>query len=414
MTGTTLLVALVTPYAIGSVIHLLRSRSELKNEIAHRINLEKQLLEKQCFLHTIIQTEPECVKLLSRNGTVLEINPAGAALMDADTPEQLLGTCIFQVVVEENKAQYIDLTQRVFQGESGSLEFQIESLKGQKRWLETHAVPMRDSAGQIIALLGITRDITTRKQAEDDVRRHQGELARVCRMVTVNEMATTLAHELNQPLCAISNYMESIQILAKRRGRTSLLKLDEIAGKAGKQAVRAGLIIRKIREFASTSEPSMLVCDVNSLIENVINISIAEARERGISVSLALGEGLPKIMADPIQIQQVVLNIVRNGIEAIETVCPVVFGKVSISTSLKGEGKVEVMVVDNGCGLVDLARDKVFTSFYTTKPKGMGMGLSISRTIAIAHGGSLFLEENPDRRGCTARLLLPVIEEELL
>lgn len=414
MTGTPVLVALVILYAIGSVIHLLRSRNELKNEIAHRIDLEKQLLEKQCFLHTIIQTEPECVKLLSRDGIVLEINPAGAALVDADTPEQLLGKCIYQMVVEENKVQYIDLTRHVFQGEAGSLEFQIESLRGRKKWMETHAVPMRDSEGKIIALLGITRDITARKQAEDDVRRHQGELARVCRMVTVNEMATTLAHELNQPLCAISNYMESIQILAKRNGDASLSRLDEIADKASRQAVRAGLIIQKIREFASTNEPNMLVCDINSLIKHVINISIAEAREHGISISLELGEDLPKIMADPIQIQQVVLNIVRNGIEAIETACVVIFGKVSISTSLRGKGMVEVTVIDNGCGLSDLASDKVFASFYTTKPKGMGMGLSISRTIATAHGGDLSLEGNPDQRGCIARLFLPAIEEELL
>lgn len=398
---------LIALYSIKSNLHLRNSRNLLKLEVGRRIRLEQQLLEKQNYLNAIIQTEPECVKLLSREGMVLDINPAGAALIDAQ-PAEVLGTCIYRVVAERDQASYRALTERVFRGESGILEFQIESPNGGTRWLETHAVPMRDAAGRIVALLGITRDITARKNSDEEVRRHHFELARVCRLVTVNEMATTLAHELNQPLCAIASYMESLCNMASARGGAHRDRMKETAGKAAAQAERAGQIIRRIREFASTRESGKLPSLINSLIQDVISMCIAEARQRGVSVQLDLAEGLPLVQADPILIQQVILNLVRNGIDAMEGL-PDESGRLLVTTRLQDQDTLEVAVADNGCGLSDAGADRAFAPFYTTKSRGMGMGLCISRSIINAHGGKLHLDAGAPGGGTTARFLLPVI-----
>lgn len=406
-----LVAVLISLYSIRSNFRLRSSGNMLKLEVGRRIQLEQQLLEKQNYLTAIIQTEPECVKLLSREGLVLDINPAGAALIDAE-PAQVLGTCIYNVVAQQDQAQYRALTERVFRGESGILEFQIESPQGRTRWLETHAVPMRDAAGTIVALLGITRDITARKHADEEVRRHHFELARVCRLVTVNEMAMTLAHELNQPLCAIASYMESLRNMARERDGIAHERMEEIAGKAAAQAERAGQIIRRVREFASTQESGKLPSQINSLIQDVINICMAEARQRGVSVLLHLADDLPTVLADPILIQQVVLNLIRNGIEAMEEL-PDEFGRLLVTTRRMDEATVEVTIADNGCGLPAAGTDRAFTPFYTTKPQGMGMGLSISRSIIKAHGGNLHLETSSQSRGTTARFSLPVFLEEV-
>jgi signal transduction histidine kinase len=157
----------------------------------------------------------------------------------------------------------------------------------------------------------------------------------------------------------------------------------------------------------------MLPSKINSLIQDVINICIAEAQQRGVSVSMRLADDLPLILADPVQIQQVVLNLVRNAIEAMEEL-PAEFGRLVVMTRLASPGMVEVMVEDNGCGVPGVAEGRVFTPFFTTKPQGMGMGLSISRTIVEAHRGHLSLESNPHHSGSTARFALPVFDEALI
>lgn len=405
-----LIAVLISLYSIRSNFRLRSSGNMLQLEVGRRIQLEQQLLEKQNYLTAIIQTEPECVKLLSREGLVLDINPAGAALIDAE-PAQVRGTCIYSVVARQDQAPYRALTERVFRGESGILEFQIESPKGRMRWLETHAVPMRDAGGTIIALLGITRDITARKNADEELQRHHFELARVCRLVTVNEMAMTLAHELNQPLCAITSYLESLRNMVREANGACHDRIEEIAGKAAAQAERAGQIIRRVREFASTQESGKLPSHINSLIQDVINICLAEARQRGVSVQLDLAAELPTVLADPILIQQVILNLIRNGIEAMEDL-PDESGRLLVTTRRTDEDTVEVTIADNGCGLPDAGTERAFTPFYSTKPQGMGMGLSISRSIVKAHGGNLGLEADWRSGGTTARFSLPVFLEE--
>ena len=194
---------------IAFVYVLLRLREEqqrVREKEAEHQGMLDRLQENENRLRAIIESEPECVKLQAADGTVLEINPAGLALVGAERPEDIIGRKIFTVVAPEYRDYYRENMRRVFEGESVVYEFKSITLKGRTAWMESHAVPLRDARGNIYALLGITRDITEHKWAEEQARRHQTELARVARLSTMGEMATGIAHELNQPLSAIANF----------------------------------------------------------------------------------------------------------------------------------------------------------------------------------------------------------------
>lgn len=388
--------------ALVVIARLRASKRALEEEIRKRRQVEEELIEKRNLLQTIIQTEPECVKLLAPDSRIVEMNPAGAALIDADSPDAVRGRSVYDFIAPQHHQAHQELAERVFRGESGTLEFQAISFKGRTKWFETHAVPMRDGRGAIVSLLAITRDVTARKEAEEQARRQQADLMRVCRMVTVNEMATTLAHELNQPLLAILSYTEAfVQLMDHGAERGELARIAE---KVAEQAERAGKIVQRVRQLGGSHEGDTQPLDINAVIDDVRELASADARSRGIELRLEFERALPRVMADPIQIQQVVLNLVRNAIEAMDGAAA---PRVTIRTA-RGPDRVEVSVTDNGVGLAPEAAERAFESFYTTKPGGMGMGLAISRTIIDAHGGELRLMPNAEGRGTTACFSLPI------
>lgn len=402
---------------VAVVVHVLRlnrrldqSKRELEKEIAERRRAEEQLAESENRLRLIIESEPECVKLQTIDGKLLEMNPAGRALVDADRSEEVVGASVYRFIAPEFWPAYEALTKRVFDGESGVLEFQIISLKGHRRWLETHAVPLRNSRGEIIALLGITRDITGRKRAEEEVRKHNTELAHVSRLTVICEMASTLAHELNQPLSAISNYTRGCM----RRIRSSSSTREEILAAMELvcvQAERAGDIIRSVRAFVKKGDSSRAPSHISAIVRDAVRFAEPDARHHGVPIVLRLAEPLPPIFADAIQIEQVILNIVRNAIEAMDNMR---FGKreIAIETALCEDNLIEVRVRDMGPGMSSEQIEAVFDPFVTTKRTGMGMGLTISRSIIEAHGGRLWATANPDG-GLTFRFRLPKMSEAL-
>ncbi|MBK9349135.1 MAG: PAS domain S-box protein [Sulfuritalea sp.] len=239
-----------------------------EKESRHETVLDR-LQENEFRLRTIIESEPECVKLQAEDGTVLEINPAGLRLVDANQPADIIGRKIFSVVAPEYFDIYRENMRRVFAGEAVVYEFRAITLKNRVAWMETHAAPLRDARGNIYALLGITRDITEHKQAEEQARRHQTELARVARLSTMGEMATGIAHELNQPLSAIANFSRGC-IRRLRSGGMSpqelIVPLEEVC----EQAERAGDILRHVRDFVRKREPRLKSLDVNQIVRAVV------------------------------------------------------------------------------------------------------------------------------------------------
>lgn len=410
LAGTAVLLAMA-----AVVVHVLRlnwrlkqSKRELEKEIAERRRAEELLAEKENHLRLIIESEPECVKLQTLDGRLLEMNPAGLALVDAEQSEEVVGSSVYRFIAPAFRPAYEALTKRVFQGESGVMEFQIISLKGHRRWLETHAVPLRDAKGETVALLGITRDITGKKRAEEEVRTHNTELAHVSRLTVMCEMASTLAHELNQPLSAISNYTRGCM----RRIRSTSSTTEEILAAMELvcvQAERAGDIIRSVRAFVRKGESSRIPSEINGIVRDAVRFAEPEARQHGVGIRLRLAEQLPPVLADAIQIEQVILNIVRNAIEAMDGI---EFGRreIVIETAPNEGDVIEVRVTDTGPGMSSAQFDAVFDPFFTTKPSGMGMGLTISRSIIEAHGGRLWATPNAGG-GLTFQFKLPMMSE---
>jgi PAS domain S-box-containing protein len=378
-----------------------------EKESRHETVLDR-LQENEFRLRTIIESEPECVKLQAEDGTVLEINPAGLRLVDANQPADIIGRKIFSVVAPEYFDIYRENMRRVFAGEAVVYEFRAITLKNRVAWMETHAAPLRDARGKIYALLGITRDITEHKQAEEQARRHHTELARVARLSTMGEMATGIAHELNQPLSAIANFSRGC-IRRLRAGGMSpgelILPLEEVC----EQAERAGDILRHVRDFVRKREPLLKSLDVNQIVRAVVKFTEHEARHHRALVRLHLEPQLPKVMADAIMVEQVIVNLVRNAMEAMNEANSA-RREIAISTRPFGADAVEVEITDTGPGIDGTLIDQVFDQFFTTKPEGVGMGLAISRSIIESHGGRVRAESGRDG-GATLRFTLKVNEQ---
>jgi PAS domain S-box-containing protein len=289
-----------------------------------------------------------------------------------------------------------------------SAEYRVVSPEGSIRWIAEHGQVYRDETRKPIRLAGISMDITARKQAEEQGRKHQTELAHVARVSTMGEMASGLAHELNQPLTAVVNSAQSaLNRLRSDTGvRQDVLEAIELASA---QALRAAEIIRRLADFVQKHEPRRSSCNFNDAVREVVNLMAHEVRDQGVRIRLELAVDLPLVRADNIQIQQVILNLVRNGIEAMSEM-PAGQRLLQIQTSVVGDA-VEVAVRDRGSGLTPETRERLFTPFYTTKPHGMGMGLSISRSIIDAHGGRLWTTSNPDL-GTAFHFTLPISADE--
>ncbi|PKO72523.1 MAG: PAS domain-containing sensor histidine kinase [Betaproteobacteria bacterium HGW-Betaproteobacteria-14] len=402
----------LTVALIGLAYLLLRLReaeTRLHEKEDQHQGILDRLQENEYRLRTIIESEPECVKLQAADGTVLEINPAGLRLVDAGRPEDIIGRKIYEVVAPEYQAIYRENMRRVFAGESVVYEFRSTTLKGRTCWMETHAVPLRDARGEVYALLGITRDTTEHKWAEEQGRRHQTELARVARLSTMGEMATGLAHELNQPLAAIANFARGC-IRRLRTGEVVPAELIEPLEEVCEQAERAGEIMRHVRDFVRKSEPRMTAVDINQVVRSVVKFTEHETRQHETVVTLQLAPQQPRVWADSIMIEQVVCNLVRNAVEAMaETRSQ--RREILIRTVPHDGDIVEIEVVDTGPGIDETVIDNVFDQFFTTKTEGVGMGLSISRSIVESHGGSIRAESRAG--GATFRFTLQAIPVKL-
>jgi len=254
------------------------------------------------------------------------------------------------------------------------------------------------------AVLGIVTDISERKLAEKESQQHLAELTRAWHINTIGEMASGLAHELNQPLCAILNYSNGC-VRMIQRDNIEPDKIRSAVEQIAVQAERAGDIIRRIRSLVAKREPCRSTVDINNIVGEAIAMVKAEARQKNITIHCELADDIRPVEADRVEIQQVILNLVKNAFEAI-TDSEADRREVTISTSSKENDTIELAVNDTGKGLLPETCDRIFDSFYTTKDQGLGVGLSLSRRIVEAHGGQIWAESG-NGSGATFRFTLP-------
>ena len=261
------------------------------------------------------------------------------------------------------------------------------------RWYFVHSRPMRWIDGRMVRLQ-LATDISERRRTEALFRQQQEKLQMTARLVTVGEMATTLAHELNQPLAAISNYsMGCVRRL--RSGNWQESELLDAMEKGAAQAERASKVLQRVRSFVSRRAPNLVSCDINDVISGVASMLSIEARTRGASIVLALSDTIPYVHADPVLMEQVILNLSRNAFEAMEERRPEE-RQLTIRTRAAEAETVEIAVADRGSGIDPQLEGNLFTPFFSTKPHGTGLGLHICRSIVEAHGGHVWVTRNPD------------------
>jgi PAS domain S-box-containing protein len=344
---------------------------------------------------------------LNGKGEITLVNRMACEVLGCDE-EGLLGLNWFDnFLPPDERERTRGVFRKLMAGEidaSERYENPVLTMYGEERIVSWHNTVLRDVRGNIIGTLTSGQDITERKRAEERARQRQLELAHVSRLNTMGEMASGIAHELNQPLGAIANYANG----CLRRLRAGASDTQELAGaieRIAGQAERAAEIIRRLGNFVRKREPQRSSVDVNRAIREALHLVETEAKQHAIKVRTDLDARLRSVRADNVQIQQVLLNLLRNGIEAMKG------GDsndriLTIETSSSPKGDVEVTVSDTGHGFADDVVDRLFSPFFTTKPHGMGVGLSISRTIIDTHGGRLWATRNPGR-GATFKFVLP-------
>jgi PAS domain S-box-containing protein len=330
-----------------------------------------------------------------------EVGGTFAAILDRMLPED-------RVIAEK------PIVEAVRMGKDYCVEYRITLPDGTVRYNQSVGRAIANDSGEVTEYIGTTSDITERKRAEEELRRSesdlrkaQAELAHVTRVTTMGELAASIAHEVNQPIAGVVlNGNACLRWLSRMDGDTAnLADAREAVQRIIRDGARAGEVIARIRALFKKTDAAREALDINQVIRDVMILARGEMDKRRVALQSDLATGLPLVLGDRVQLQQVMLNLILNGIEAMNAV----EGRprqLLVKTQVQTHAEVLVTVSDSGIGLDMLEIDQMFAAFHTTKPGGLGMGLSISRTIVEAHGGRLWATPN-DGFGATFHFTLP-------
>jgi two-component system sensor kinase FixL len=289
--------------------------------------------------------------------------------------------------------------------ESFSAEYRVVLPDGSARWIEALGKTEYNGGGHAVRMRGVSLDVTARKETEQQVQQHRDELAHLSRVTMLGELSGSLAHELNQPLGAILRNAEAAEMYLQSPN-PDLDELREIIADIRKDDQRAGDVIDRLRALLKRQEIQPQPVPLDAVVGEVLALIHADATTRRMRLKSEIPPGLPLVLADRVQLQQVLLNFLLNGMDAMANTAD---GErtLLVRAAAAGDGFVEAAVTDRGGGIDADRLEHVFEPFFSTKPQGMGLGLAISRTIVLAHGGKLWVENNPDR-GATFRFTLPI------
>ncbi len=356
-------------------------------------NAARALAEREAHLLSIYDTAPDALIVIDENG-VMQSYSAAAERMFGWSASEVLGRNVKMLMPQPFRTQhdgylhrYLDTGERRIIG-IGRIVVG-ERKDGSTFPMELAVGEVRSEGGRVFT--GFVRDLTERQATETRLQELQSELVHMSRLSAMGEMASALAHELNQPLSAIANYLSGARRLLERGG-VNEPRAEDALEKAADQALRAGEIIRRLRDFLSRGEGERRVENLPKLVQEACALALVGAKEHGVRVHYALAHDVEAVLVDRVQIQQVILNLVRNAIDAMSDHSR---RELTVATAAADDGMAMVSVTDTGPGVDEAAAAKLFQPFVTTKATGMGVGLSISRTIVEAHGGRIWTEPNP-------------------
>ncbi|MDH3661445.1 MAG: PAS domain S-box protein [Alphaproteobacteria bacterium] len=367
---------------------------------------DEALAEREALLRSIIETSPNGLITIDECGQILSFNPA-AETMFGYQADDVIGknvNCLMPAPYRNEHDAYIERYLKT--GEKRIIGIGREVIAQRKNG---EVFPVDLAVGEIRLadrrqFAGFIRDNSARRAAEQSVHTLRSELLHVSRLSELGEMASALAHELNQPLTAIINYLEACHRLLERDENADHRQTGRLMQKASDQARRAAQIIQQLRKFITKGETEHKFEPVNSVIREAAELAMVGSRQLAVTTEFDLAAGLPDIMIDRVQIQQVVMNLVRNSVEALADVED---RMLTVRTHQTADAAVQIDVIDAGPGLPDEVAQRLFQPFVTTKPGGIGIGLSICKGIVDAHGGRLWTTANPEG-GTAFHISLPI------
>jgi two-component system sensor kinase FixL len=379
----------------------------IQRDVTERLQAARDLEESEQLFRAIFNSTYQFIGVLDLEGTILKVNQSALDSFGANETD-IVGKLFWETPWWTHSPQLQQrLKDGIMEAARGKLvRFEGEhfSKDGRSIFVDTSLKPVFNEQGETVMIIPEGRDITARKQAEAKAQRMQHESAHVMRISTMGEMASGMAHELNQPLAALVSYCGTALQMA--RDTPSLPKgyLD-ILERASGQAHRAGDVIRHLREFLSKGSSDKTGVVLDKLIQDVIDFISWEVSDSDIQVTFLPGSPGREVLASKLQIEQVLINLIRNSIEAIRQ-AGISGGHVDIATGMAANGSIQVTVADNGPGIASMVANTLFEPYQTSKEEGMGMGLSISRSIIEAHNGKLWADEQR-QQGAVFCLSLP-------
>jgi two-component system sensor kinase FixL len=386
-------------------------------ELFHRerrqtTSMARDALAREAHLQSILDTVPEAMIVIDELGVMQSFSSAA---------ERLFGYSAREAIGQNVK---ILMPNPYREAHDGYLERYRRT--GERRIIgigrvvvgmrkDNSTFPMELAVGEMRTgdrrfFTGFIRDLTERQKTEARLQELQSELVHISRLTAMGEMASTLAHELNQPLSAISNYLKGSRRMLDGAPDERSTTLRDALDKAAEQAMRAGQIIRRLRDFVSRGESERRVESIKKLVEEASALALVGVKDRGIRVRFHFDPAVDLVLADRVQVQQVLLNLIRNAMDAMETSQR---RELALTVAPEGRTHLRISIADSGSGISPDIADQLFTPFLTTKRHGMGVGLSISRTIVEAHSGRIWAEPNPSGGTIFSFTLMVVNEEDV-
>jgi two-component system, LuxR family, sensor kinase FixL len=350
---------------------------------------------REAHLESILATVPDAMIVIDERGIIQSFSTAAERLFGYVAGE-VLGKNIAMMMpspYRENHDGYLERYLRTGERRIIGIGRVVvgERKDGSTFPMELAVGEMRSGAQRFFT--GFIRDLTERQQTEARLQELQSELVHISRLTALGEMASTLAHELNQPLSAIANYMKGSRRLLEGNSDERSVMMRDAIDKAADQALRAGQIIRRLRDFVARGESEHRVESVKKLVEEASALALVGVKDQGIRVRFQFDPTADLVLADKVQVQQVLLNLIRNAIEAMDGADK---RELTVSTASTEGDMVTIAVADTGSGISPEVTAHLFQPFVTSKRHGMGVGLSISRTIIESHGGRIWTDPNPN------------------
>jgi two-component system, LuxR family, sensor kinase FixL len=354
-------------------------------------------IESEAHLRSILDTVPDALIVID-DGGVIQSFSAAAERQFGWTAAEAIGRNVSLLMPQPYRGAHDGYLERYERTGERRIIGIGRVVVGERK--DGSTFPMELAVGEMRSrgrrfFTGFVRDLTEKQETQARLQELQAELVHISRLTAMGEMASTLAHELNQPLSAIANYLTGGRRLLER-DPPDTARTAEAMDKAADQALRAGQVIRRLRDFVARGESVRAIEGLSKLIEEATALALIGAKEHGVRVRYQFDPRADLVLADRVQVQQVILNLIRNAIDAMMNSPR---RELVISTDMEGDQEgalARVSVADTGPGLSGEIAGRLFQPFMTTKPQGMGVGLSISRTIVEAHGGRIWVESNPD------------------